>query len=183
MLPSWHPNTSPSPGPTPTPTPNPNPNPHQVAQACKVEVHGKPLNGKLTCGENIADLGGLKLAYKALLKAGGKGGKAAAGLINGFTPTQRFFLAWAQLWRGMAKVCLLGIAPARLLRLLRARLAAPGGSRRPGREAHPLGAQPLPRVHERAASKAAHFTTSDHVPGGVRTSLRSRPYPYPYPYP
>jgi len=68
----------------------------QVAQAGKVEVHGKPLNGKLTCGENIADLGGLKLAYKALLKAGGK---EAAAPINGFTPTQRFFLAWAQLWR------------------------------------------------------------------------------------
>ena len=129
-----------------------------------MEVHGKPLNGKLTCGENIADLGGLKLAYQALLKAGGKGGEEAAGLINGFTPTQRFFLAWAQLWRGMAKVCHLGIAPARLVRLLRARLAAPGGSRRPGREAHPLGAQPLPRVLERAASKAAHFTTSDRPP-------------------
>jgi len=68
----------------------------QVAQAGKVEVHGKPLNGKLTCGENIADLGGLKLAYTALVKAGGK---EAAGPINGFTPTQRFFLAWAQLWR------------------------------------------------------------------------------------
>ena len=128
-----------------------------MAQACKVEVHGKPLNGKLTCGENIADLGGLKLAYKALLKAGGKGGKAAAGLINGFTPTQRFFLAWAQLWRGMAKVRHLGIAPARLVRLLRApsARAAPGGSRRPGREAHPLGAQPLPRVLEPAAARRA----------------------------
>ena len=73
----------------------------------KVEVHGKPLNGKLTCGENIADLGGLKLAYKALVKAGGK---EAAAPINGFTPTQRFFLAWAQLWRRRLKVHPLGCA-------------------------------------------------------------------------
>ena len=109
-FPSYHP----TPGPTPGPDPGPDPNPTQVAQAGKVEVHGKPLNGKLTCGENIADLGGLKLAYKALVKAGGK---EAAGPINGFTPTQRFFLAWAQLWRSMAAVPL-GGTPARPLRLL-----------------------------------------------------------------
>ena len=67
----------------------------QVAQASKVEVHGKQLNGKLTCGENIADLGGLKLAYRALQAEGGPG----TDRINGFTPEQRFFLAWAQVWR------------------------------------------------------------------------------------
>lgn len=69
----------------------------QVAQAGRVEVHGKQLNGKLTCGENIADLGGLKLAFRAL----GATLADAAGekRINGFTPQQRFFLAWAQLWR------------------------------------------------------------------------------------
>jgi predicted metalloendopeptidase len=103
VAPSWHPN----PCPTPGPNPSPNPNPNQVVQAGKVEVHGKPLNGKLTCGENIADLGGLKLAYKALVKAGGK---EAAAPINGFTPTQRFFLAWAQLWRRRLKVHPLGCA-------------------------------------------------------------------------
>ena len=48
-------------------------------------------------------------------------------------------------------------APARLLRLHRARLAALGGSAHPGQEAGPLGAQPLPRVLELAASKAADF--------------------------
>ena len=46
----------------------------------------------------------------------------------------------------------LGSAPARLPRLLRARLAAPGSSALPEREAGPLGAPPPPRVLERAAS-------------------------------
>ncbi|MEJ8756135.1 M13 family metallopeptidase [Pontibacter sp. H259] len=54
------------------------------------------VNGKLTMGENIADIGGLNIAYTALQKAlKGKN----PGLIAGFTPEQRFFLAWAQIWR------------------------------------------------------------------------------------
>jgi putative endopeptidase len=54
------------------------------------------VNGKLTLGENIADIGGLNIAYTALQKAleGNNPGK-----IAGFTPEQRFFLAWAQIWR------------------------------------------------------------------------------------
>lgn len=70
----------------------------QVAQASEVKVHGKALNGKLTCGENIADLGGLKLAYRALA-AELAAAATPAPLINGFSPQQRFFLAWAQVWR------------------------------------------------------------------------------------
>jgi putative endopeptidase len=54
------------------------------------------VNGKLTNGENIADLGGLTIAYAALEKA--LAGKPRT-LIDGFTPEQRFFLAWAQIWR------------------------------------------------------------------------------------
>ena len=70
----------------------------QVQQAAKQRVHGKELNGKLTCGENIADLGGLKLALRALRqRAAAAGGEAPK--INGFTAEQRFFLAWAQVWR------------------------------------------------------------------------------------
>ncbi|MEP7144478.1 MAG: M13 family metallopeptidase [Ferruginibacter sp.] len=54
------------------------------------------LNGKLTLGENIADMGGLAIAYTAFKKtAQGKSDKK----IGGFTPDQRFFLAWAQIWR------------------------------------------------------------------------------------
>jgi putative endopeptidase len=58
---------------------------------------GLHLNGKLTLGENIADLGGLKIAYLALKKA--QQGKPAPAKIDGFTPEQRYFLAFAQLWR------------------------------------------------------------------------------------
>lgn len=54
------------------------------------------VNGKLTLGENLADLGGLNIAYEAFKKTPeGKSDKK----INGFTPDQRFFLNWAQVWR------------------------------------------------------------------------------------
>ena len=66
-----------------------------ISQSSAVEVYGLKLNGKLTQGENIADLGGLKLAYRALLKTL----TSENQLINGFTPQQRIFLAWSQLWR------------------------------------------------------------------------------------
>lgn len=54
------------------------------------------VNGKLTLGENLADLGGLNIAYEAFSKT--KQGQSA-NTIDGFTPDQRFFLSWAQLWR------------------------------------------------------------------------------------
>ncbi|MGE5520141.1 MAG: M13 family metallopeptidase [Candidatus Dadabacteria bacterium] len=55
------------------------------------------VNGKLTLGENLADLGGLNIAYEAFSKTQQfKEGKK----IDGFTPTQRFYLSWAQVWRG-----------------------------------------------------------------------------------
>jgi putative endopeptidase len=55
------------------------------------------VNGELTLGENIADLGGLTVAYHALQMAIAKAGNP--GKIDGFTPEQRFFLSWAQVWR------------------------------------------------------------------------------------
>jgi putative endopeptidase len=55
------------------------------------------VQGKLTLGENIGDLGGLNIAYAALQKALAQKGRPQ--LIDGFTPEQRFFLAWAQIWR------------------------------------------------------------------------------------
>jgi putative endopeptidase len=61
-----------------------------------VAVDSLHCNGKLTLGENIADLGGLLVAYDALEKSlAGKEKK----LIDGFTPEQRFFLSYAQSWR------------------------------------------------------------------------------------
>ncbi len=54
------------------------------------------VNGKLTLGENLADLGGINIAYEAFKKTDeGKSNKK----IDGFTPDQRFFLSWAQVWR------------------------------------------------------------------------------------
>ena len=60
---------------------------------------GAHINGELTQGENIADIGGLKLAYAALQKALDKNPQARNQKIDGFTPEQRFFLGWAQVWR------------------------------------------------------------------------------------
>ncbi|WP_374569013.1 M13 family metallopeptidase [Ideonella sp.] len=57
---------------------------------------GKHLNGKLTLGENIADLSGLQIAYKAYQRSL-KG--QPAPVIEGYTGTQRFFLGWSQAWR------------------------------------------------------------------------------------
>jgi putative endopeptidase len=57
---------------------------------------GLNINGKLTLGENIADLGGLAMAYEAFQKS--LEGKPKPANIDGFTPEQRFFLGWAQVW-------------------------------------------------------------------------------------
>lgn len=58
-------------------------------------VPGKKINGKLTLGENIGDNGGINIAYRAMQNV-----KKSENLGNkdGFTPEQRFFLAWARVW-------------------------------------------------------------------------------------
>jgi putative endopeptidase len=65
-----------------------------------VAIDSIRINGQLTLGENIADLGGLTIAYHALQKE--LAGKPRP-LIDGLTPDQRFFLAWAQIWRRSAR--------------------------------------------------------------------------------
>lgn len=55
------------------------------------------VNGKLTLGENIADLGGLLIAHGAYRRS--LQGKPEPATIDGLTGDQRFFLAWAQIWR------------------------------------------------------------------------------------
>jgi putative endopeptidase len=59
-------------------------------------LDNRHLNGELTLGENIGDLSGMAIAFKAYqLSLGGK----PAPEIDGFTGQQRFFLGWAQVWR------------------------------------------------------------------------------------
>ena len=58
------------------------------------------VNGKLTLGENIADLGGLNVGYDALQTALKKNPEEAGKKIDGYTEDQRFFLNWARVWRG-----------------------------------------------------------------------------------
>ncbi len=58
---------------------------------------GTFVDGKFTLGENIGDLGGVNAAYDGLqlyLKANGN-----PGLIDGYTPEQRFFISWSTIWR------------------------------------------------------------------------------------
>ena len=58
------------------------------------------VNGKLTLGENLADFGGLTVAYSAMEKALRTTPREK---IDGFTPEQRFFLGWAQVWRELSR--------------------------------------------------------------------------------
>lgn len=59
------------------------------------------VNGELTLGENIADLGGLAIAYDAFQRS--LAGKPRPPAIDGFTPEQRFFLAAGQVWRTLTR--------------------------------------------------------------------------------
>jgi len=59
------------------------------------------VNGALTLGENIADLGGLTIAYYAFEQT--LAGKSRPPDIDGFTPEQRFFVAFAQSWRSLTR--------------------------------------------------------------------------------
>jgi putative endopeptidase len=68
-----------------------------IDQYNSIEVlEGVFVNGKLTLGENIADLGGLTIAYYAYQKYLDENGRET---INGFTPEQRFFIAFGQVWQ------------------------------------------------------------------------------------
>jgi len=62
-------------------------------------IEGAKVNGQLTLGENIGDLTGLSVAYSAYQKFVQDEYDGKAPVIDGLTGDQRFFLAWAQLWR------------------------------------------------------------------------------------
>ena len=60
-------------------------------------LEGLHVNGRLTLGENIGDLAGVTIAYKAYVDSLNR---ADPPVIDGFTGPQRFFMGWAQVWRG-----------------------------------------------------------------------------------
>jgi putative endopeptidase len=66
-----------------------------------VAIDSLHVNGKLTLGENIADLGGLLIAYGAYRRS--LEGKPEPASLDGLTGPQRFFLAWAQIWRAKTR--------------------------------------------------------------------------------
>jgi putative endopeptidase len=61
---------------------------------------GLNINGRLTLGENIGDLGGLSVSYQAYHRSL-RG--ASAPLLDALTGDQRFFLSWAQVWRTLSR--------------------------------------------------------------------------------
>ena len=72
----------------------------QYSAYCPLDDGKTCVNGRLTLGENIGDLGGLSLAYRAYrMSLDGK----EAPVIDGLTGDQRFFLAWAQVWRSTSR--------------------------------------------------------------------------------
>jgi endothelin-converting enzyme/putative endopeptidase len=63
-------------------------------------IDGLHVNGRLTLGENVADLGGVRLGYAALMTKLGAGAQQTTG---GFTPAQRYFIGYAQSWCGATR--------------------------------------------------------------------------------
>jgi putative endopeptidase len=66
------------------------------------DLPGRHVNGALTVGENIGDLGGVAIAYRAYVMSLG-GDVSAAPELDGMTGAQRFFAGWAQCWRALVR--------------------------------------------------------------------------------
>jgi len=72
----------------------------QYNEFCPYDDGQTCVNGRFTLGENIGDVGGLSLAYRAYrMSLGGK----EAPMIDGLTGDQRFYLSWAQVWRAASR--------------------------------------------------------------------------------
>ena len=73
----------------------------QYEKLFPIETPDSHVNGALTVGENIGDLGGLTIALKAYeIALNG----TSAPVLEGFTGVQRLFLGWAQVWRGKLRI-------------------------------------------------------------------------------
>jgi putative endopeptidase len=72
----------------------------QYGELEPVQTPGHKINGELTIGENIGDLGGLSIAYTAYRIADGDSRPAP---IDGYTDVQRIFLSWATIWRSKTR--------------------------------------------------------------------------------
>ena len=133
--PNPNPNPDPDPNPSPNPDPDPNPNPNPSPNP-EPHPHPHPNPNQVPAQRRAeTELEAKRRQLKEL------------GLSNALQHRQSASL---------------GSAPARLLRLFRARLAALGSSALAG-SGRPTGAQPLPRVLELAASKAADVPAFDHA--------------------
>jgi putative endopeptidase len=109
-----------------------------IAQYGAFEVlPGFALDGDATLYENIADLGGLQIAWAAFVAAGGESGP----VVQGSSAAQRFFLSWAQVWKQNSRE-----AAARLNALSLA--TAPNAFRVNGPLAHHNGFSSVYRCHE-----------------------------------
>jgi len=73
----------------------------QYNELSPVGADGHTVNGELTIGENIGDLGGLGIAHKAFKLSQESGAEAPA--VDGLTADQRFFISWAQAWQGKVR--------------------------------------------------------------------------------
>ncbi|QPL06151.1 MULTISPECIES: M13 family metallopeptidase [Actinomyces] len=82
--------------------------PADLAKRAEAEGTEAPhVNGSLTIGENIGDLGGLGIALKAYglaLKRAGVSSFAEAPVIDGLTAMERFFYSWARIWRSKSRI-------------------------------------------------------------------------------
>jgi putative endopeptidase len=69
-----------------------------IKQFDQFQLLGKNINGNMTQGENIADLGGVSIAFAAF-QTYLKDNEGQVPVLEGFSPEQQFFVSWAQIWR------------------------------------------------------------------------------------
>ncbi|CAM5597317.1 Neutral endopeptidase [Streptomyces tendae] len=123
------------------------------------------VNGKLTLGENIADLGGLNVAYDALQVALKNHPAEASQKIDGYAEEQRFFLNWARVWRG-------SIREQQALLRLNTDPHAPASLRAIGAPSEHAGLRGGVPVQERRRDGASGRQAGEHLVTALVASVR-----------